>query len=420
MGGVESERVPVVAAALCSIANQQHARIQSVELLGTHEALAYYETGLVAARELLRGATGRPPRTTLIEAGGSEDDLRAIFMTVHAALAPEARPELGETEPPRAIWLDTTHGFRAQSFLGAAALAYTLSDWSRRRLADPPEVRVFYAYYDELRKDTPQPIWELTEFVTATRWNAALDALVRFGRADDVLALAKSDADAGVASARAAGLQGSALAEASFPSSLGKAARAFADDLTMTRLRDLFTTSSLKLASIIDATEPRYQAFLARRPYLAEPLARVRELAQRLSATNVLGRAGLRATAQLARTYGELQQFAAQMVAVREGVITAHGIEKGLPATEPGQTDCDENRKAIETDLGNAAKDARDADAHASQVVAMSTKAHEPRNDVMHGGIRHHPGKADRLRERAQELSDNLQVLAAALDDPAE
>jgi hypothetical protein len=418
LGGVESDRVPLVAAALCSIANRQYATIQSVELLGTREALAYYETGLFTARELLRGATGRPPWTTPIEAGGSEDALRAIFMAVHTALAPQARPELGETEPPRAIWFDTTHGFRAQSFLGAAALAYTLSDWSRKRLADPPEIRVFYAYYDDLRKDMPQPIWELTEFVTATRWNAALDALVRFGRADDVLALAKSDAAASVASARDAGLEGRALAEASFPSRLGKAAQTFADDLTMIRLRDLFTKSSGALARIVDATDRHYQAFLARRPYLEEPLARLRELAQRLAVTDVLGHAGLRATAQLAHTYGELQQFAAQMVAVREGVITAYGIEQGLPIAEPGQDDCDVNRKAIDDALGKAGKAARTADATRSPAVDMSMEAYEPRNDVMHGGIRRHPGEADRLRKRAQELSNKLQELAKSLGEP--
>ena len=183
------------------------------------------------------------------------------------------------------------------------------------------------------------PAWDLTEFVTASRWNSALDGLIRFGRADDLEQLGKIERRKAIGEARARGLQGRELAPAEFPQHLGKAARIFADDLALARVQALFEQSAPRLLHLLD--DPLMTELKRRLPPLSEPMDQVRCWLAPLCPDNVLGPEGVSAMASLAGLYGGIQRFAEQAAVLREALVTdfARRCELGY-GPEPGKRGC--------------------------------------------------------------------------------
>jgi CRISPR-associated DxTHG motif protein len=413
----------IVSAALCDLARGRGHEVGGVTLLVTEAARTRYACHLGGDDAIFRRHAGRGPELRGLPAERDARWTSGVFCTIHDVLDGVARVSAtealsGEREPAPAteIWIDITHGFRALPFIGAAAIAYTLSDWARRELASPPQIRIFYGALDRARAEEPQAIWELSDLVTAARWNSALDALMRFGRADDLAALGAAEADLARRGAQARGVSGADLQIYAAPKQLGAAARRFADDLTLIRLKDLIQTSSAALARRLEEADPGLRALLDRRPYLAAPLAALRSLASELQAPNVLGAEGLRATARLALRYGKLQQLAAQFVALREGAVTAYARRTGAAAREPGEPGCTADRERVTQLLrehrGPAARlpgPASDEHRGASDpVVRLSEDIGQFRNDVEHGGIRDQPNPPRTLREKASDLTSRL------------
>src|SRR5690606_38021296 len=90
---------------------------------------------------------------------------------------------------PGRIVLDVTHGFRSQPVLATAALEFVQAQRLRAtpgRSDDGIAYQIVYgAWY---LRDEPgiAPTLDLTHFVEVGKWNRAIDAFVRFGRADDL------------------------------------------------------------------------------------------------------------------------------------------------------------------------------------------------------------------------------------------
>jgi len=153
--------------------------IGSVVLLGTAAVKSrWVDSGL--ARKIL----GRDFGFTLLPDGATSEARWQVFNKVARALRADAIDDLEDDEPD-AIVFDVTHGFRLQPMLGLAALAFVRSDEARDGFRPTP-VRVTYGAF-EARDATTNiaPIWDLTELMVAAEWNAAFDAFIRYGRADD-------------------------------------------------------------------------------------------------------------------------------------------------------------------------------------------------------------------------------------------
>ena len=411
-----SAATPVLDQAICELL----ATVQSVVLLCTEEATARW----ITTNELAKHLKHERPLFRDLPDGASEKKRWEIFEITRAALSHEPIAEAGETEGPDEIVVNITHGFRAQPMLGLAAVSFVLSEWARQEIKDPPRLRVLYGAFDQKVEATNvAPIWDLTEFVTASRWNASLDALMRYGRADDLAQLAKIDGDARSKAAREQGKTGSDLKAERFVTRFGAAAKSFADDLALGRLLKLFTDSAPRLDRLLRGDE--IDALVARLPPLSGTVEMLRERVVPLCAPNVLGRAGLLATASLAVRYGELQRFAEQAATIREGLVThyAHLTGRASPP-EPGQPGCTAGRKAIEDGWGPALAGVKRKGGVArlgpiADNANLSSAVVDLRNDIEHCGLRDQPIPAQSLIEQLKTSTEVFSTLVAKVETSA-
>lgn len=398
--------------------------IESVVVLGTSEVEErWIESGLFG--ELLR----RPYWFQRLPTGVSEEERWGIFDRVIEAMAVEPIAAADETSAPEQIVVDVTHGFRAQPLLGMAAVGFVLSEWARAEVEKPPVVRILYGAFDAGDSNTGvAPVWDLTEFVAASRWNAALDAFMRFGRADDLEQLGEIEKRASLERLRAEGKQGAELQAASQPSKLGSTARKFADDLALGRLRDIVTGhkkdagSAERLLKLLSGDQ---EAALERRlPPIRGAMEQLRERLSALSADRVFSRRGLEASLAVARLYLRLQRFAELAAVLREAMVTWLGLLGAEDATapEPGQSGCHQARLQLDQRLGELAQQARSGDLDSlpealREIAVLASKMVEVRNDIEHCGLNDQPAPASSLRSRLQQQLEDFELLFSREQD---
>jgi hypothetical protein len=315
-----------------------------------------------------------------------------------------------------------------------AAVAYVLSEWVRQEVAEPPALRLLYGAWEARDEGTNvAPIWDLTELVKASRWNAALDALMRYGRADDLERLGAEERRSHLDRLRSAGKTGKELGEASFAGTLGLAAKELADDLALGRLRDLVAGapgrkgkgkigSARRLRDLV--TSPEADDLQRRLPPLRDSLQQLDRLLAPLEAPNVLGREGLVASAALVGLYGRLQRFAEQAALIREGLVSCHALATN-PAgvVEPGGEGCLQAREAPERDLGKLDIEYRcrldDLPEPQQQLIKLWGEVSQLRNDIEHCGIRGQPVAASRLRQALEKISKEFVDLVSRASSEA-
>lgn len=392
------------------------------ELLGPADEVVVLGTKRVGERwfdsRLHAELFGRDVDFVTIPDGRDEAELRHVFRVVIGALGLDA--ELDPRPRPDRVLFDVTHGFRIQPILGATALAFAQSEWLRTGVA-APEVTVLYGAHDVGDGDDARPLWDLTEILSVARYNAALDALVRYGRADDLEALARRGAKEAVSTARAGGAAGPALREHAHLGKLGEAARGFADDLALGRALDLFTKSAPRLRRTLedDATS----AWTDRLPVLAGAVESLRASVAGLCADGVGGPSGVAAMANLAAHGGRTQRFAEQAAAVREGVVTLAAHVLGhAPLPEPGTNGAHAARLAVEQEFTRLLRRGRSGDTEAgpelssslTELLALASAIHPVRNDLMHLGLNDGPASAHALRARLAEHTARFAELVSA------
>lgn len=366
--------------------------IGSVVLLGTKAVQArWIDSGLAA--EIL----GRDVYFTLLPDGATAEERWDIFNKVARALRSDRIDDL-EDDDPEAIVLDVTHGFRLQPMLGLAALSFVRADEARDGFRPTP-VRVTYGAY-EARDFATQvaPIWDLTELMVAAEWNAAFDAFIRYGRADEVHRLGLDVARAHRGEPRAA----RAL------ENFAKAARRFADDTALARTSSIFQESAEALRRAVEDSD--LQGWLTRLPVLGGPLETLTQRLRRLRSAAVISRDGLRAQVALARTQFDTGQFASAAVAIREGLVdlAALALNRG-DALEPSLSrSTEEARKGVEDKLQNAWDDPRGQ--KLQPIALLRNRFRKVRNDILHGG-RDRPAKAPDLREELRRAVDAFEAL---------
>jgi len=366
--------------------------IGSIVLLGTAAVKArWVDSGL--ARTIL----GRDFGFTPLPDGATSEARWQVFNKVARALRADPIDDL-EGDEPDAIVFDVTHGFRLQPMLGLAALAFVRSDEARDGFRPTP-VRVTYGAF-EARDVTTNvaPIWDLTELMVAAEWNAAFDAFIRYGRADEVHRLGLDTARAHRHEPRAA----KAL------ETFAKSARRFADDTALARTSSIFQDTADALRKAID--DPDLQGWLTRLPVLSSPLETVSQLLRRLRSSAVVSRDGLRAQAALAKNQFEIGQFASAAVAIREGLVDLAAVVLGrADALEPSlRASTDEARKHVEDKLQNAWDDPKGS--KLLPIAQFRNRFRKVRNDILHGG-RDRPAKAPDLREELRRAVDAFETL---------
>jgi hypothetical protein len=377
--------------------------VRGVVLLGTSEVQTQWiDSGAWAQ------ATARTPAFRRIPPAVSPEAGWKIFEEVRAALSLAPIADAGEDAPPEEIVVNLTHGYRPQAIFGVAALQFVLSEWAREGDGRGVPLRLLYGAYEKGTR--PTPVWDVTSVLFAARWNAALDALMRFGRADDLAQLARTtDADA---------------------AALGEAARAFTDDLSFVRVPSLLRVTAPRLRDTLRAESTR--RFLERLPAIRGTVEALGRWVEPLCPPNVTGPEGFRAVQHMAALYGRLARFAEQAAVIREGLVTGFAsVVSDASPKEPDDTGFKRERKRFDEDGLSKLKQkaalpdgdleaqvraafftARDPRA-ALAFVRLASDVHDRRNDVLHAGMRSDARSATALRAAFEDLLQRFQALGA-------
>lgn len=420
--GRTAARTPLVSRAICELL----APVDSVVVLGTAEVARERHTPGAIARFL-----ERPYRFVEIPKGSTEAERWRLFASIRDALSREALA--GESAAPDRILFDVTHGFRTQPLFAMAVLSYVESEWARDRVT-APELRVLYGAY-EPQPDVEAPtgeLWDLTQQLTVSRWNRALDGLQRYGRADDLAELARESSRAATRDAIAQGESGAALRRHSVVKRFGAVAQRLADDLALARFTSTaaatWTAQKKSLRgsarALLEFLDDEAVNLREQLPVLDDTLRRLRAWAEPLVIPRYVGRDVLFAHAELALRYGQLQRYSEQIAAVREGLVFLFAAETGrLPTVSPGEPGFFAAFKPLEETLSRLARPGASPDAELRaeglpvtpvlvDTVALFSRTVDPRNDIHHGGLRDQPLDADTLRAQLDAVAQEFATLA--------
>jgi hypothetical protein len=397
-----SEETRFVQRAILDAARSTGDAFDEVVLLCTKKARDRWTADDVIAREIAPSA-----RLVDVPDGKDTSELWAIFNAV--------AQELGGSspEPGLCVHMDVTHGFRVQPLIGLAALDFVRSEWLRRRISAPPDVRITYGAMDAAGDDPDgcAPVWDISELLTAGRWNSALTAVLAYGRGDELETLTKSLGDRAAREARARGRppeeQGAARDAAG--AKLGGAVRRFTDDLCTGRLPFLFKESAPALARTLESDGVR--ELREKLPVLAPTLEWLQSRVASLQAdSTVATEAGARATLAYARLCGDLQRFAEQAAALREALVTLFALRQPWPQAllDAGKKGLNQQRKKIDEAFGRLGADleegkepekqaAQTEAGGAAEILSLGYSVADLRNDVEHLAIRSAPRPAKKV-----------------------
>jgi CRISPR-associated protein Csx16 len=406
LGAVETGPTPLhdVATVLAAASGPVHVRV-----LGTAEVRArwfgeerryeqFLAEGLAGAREDVRVSFG------LLPDGRSTAELWEIFETVRGALSPEPLAE--EPGTPAEILVDITHGFRSQSFFAAAALAFARSSARRQGgVRDSPPLRILYAAFEartkpkgEEQPDPVVPVWDLTPFLDAVEWDRAVDALMRYGRGDDLQRLF-------VAAQRRAMMDGGRGAVPPQLQRFGRQAATFADALATARLPQLISERGAALARAVDEARADVERHA---PPVAPSLDELARWARSIAGGQAVSIDGVERSLALGAIYERLERFLELACLLRETLVSAWSLRRRPPEAvlQPDARGFGEERRRDEGDLNAAPAD--------DPLVQAFRRVGQLRNDLQHGGFREGAAKADGLRRNLSQALGDVRALLAA------
>ncbi len=400
-------------------------KVGSLVVVGTNEAYDRWTSKWTTERKLLERELELPggeDSTYFLKVpkGSDGTEQHDLFRRFLWAFRAEALPTLHESAPPEVILLDVTHGYRVQGMLALAAASFAESEWVRERTEQYPTIRVLYgAYEGDEGESGVTEVWDMTELLRAPKLNSAIDALMRYGRADAVQLQA--------------GLGGALTA-------IAPAAEQFANDLCQLRTVNLLRQSSVELGlAARQLSEQR-----SRDSDLPDPvgptLQRLEEWASRLKAERPIDRQGLDAALHQAELALTLQRFAETAAILRELVVSAWMVRAAQAAgvtpaqPESGERDFDEQRKRAENALWTAAhsKDPWEracwkvmhgeppkGERRQSGEVLPPYSLSSLRNDVLHAGSRKKPWPQGMIPKLCQNALSRVRLLVESIEKPS-
>ncbi|MCK5796336.1 MAG: hypothetical protein KAI47_04080, partial [Deltaproteobacteria bacterium] len=256
-------------------------------------------------------------------------------------------------------------------------------------------------------------------FVLATRWNAALDAFMRFGRADDLERLSAQYSQSKRNEIRETDKHPGSYAAANVASRLGDAAKQFADDLAFGRLLNILkgekkTGSAQHLINVLESEE--IASFKDEFPPVLSTLSDLRSRLDPFVAATLHESDGLRASVRLAEYYGRIQRFAEQASLLWETLVSAIAPKLDLDLIEPGNKGSRVTREQASRALTALTQKLRKPETREEipdkifKEVELANQIGELRNDIEHCGLRDHPG-------RAKDLYKNLKTYMHKVSD---
>lgn len=369
----------------------------------------------------------------LLPEGRTNDERWTQFTALTEALssAPLTLPDTAgqaplEHEAPTEVVLDITHGFRSQPFFAAAAVAFARSQRRRTRVEGPP-IRILYAAFEAREKTRSvaphggappasndevfvSPVWDMTQMIDVLAWDAAIDGLMRYGRADDLEKLTREE------QAKAMRMRGKHDAPPRLRA-LGDAARGFADGLATARIPQLLTDLAPRLARAIHESRGDVVRLV---PPLAAQLDELERRARGIEAPSAISVDGVHAGLRLARLYLDLERFSEAAVALRESLVSHWGLQtlgearplqpdRGEPGQKSSGKAFNDQRHGHDVSFGKAAGDM------GTEVSKLSFNLVGLRNDVEHGGFRGASLEGTVIRRELLRFSNEaMQVLGVS------
>lgn len=304
----------------------------------------------------------------------------------------ERRVEPGE---PDTIVLDITYGWRSLPFFAAAVVMFARSQALRR--PSSPTLRIIYSAF---RHGAPEGeatrVCDLNSLVEVGDWNTALDALMRYGRADDFARLSEED--------RRRRRQSTALGK------LGGLVKTFADALVTTRTDQVITKAS---GDFLGRLGELRQDAIAHSPMLKGQIDLLLRWGQALHAPETVSHQGLKAAVALAELLIQLQRYAEAFATMRELLVTAWTLAT-VPEGEilqPGQAGLRRQREVVARDISWRA--AGECTGQAGELFKLYDKVTSRRNDLLHGGFTNQPLPAGTFRKDASTYLDEIKALLA-------
>jgi CRISPR-associated DxTHG motif protein len=314
--------------------------------------------------DLQRAIAGAVPvRPVHIPSGQNEAELWAMFAAIER--------QIGQGDQ---IIFDITNGFRSLPVL--ALLAATFVRVARGAYVQ----RMIYGAFDATT-DGKTPVFDLTPFVRLLDWTSATDAFLKYGRADDLAALAGDTTLASQLKAMTEALQTSRPAETM------EVADGLEDAITATRA----TTAPAQqpFALLLDRIGAEYASFGLRRPR---------------------DRSNAGAVLQKQRTmiawYIEKGMFVQAMTSAREWIVSLVVLHTGGDLFAKGQ------RGDAERLLNNNPKTPSSLDPalvpQLDQLRRLWLDARDVRNSLAHVGMLHDAPRAKKVIERVRQVTARL------------
>lgn len=377
-----------------------------------------------------------------IRNGSTADELRNLFGNVRAMLTSNAIDELEESQPPGQIILDVTHGFRIQPLLAMAAIAEVQNRWMRELEAsgrtEVPRLRIVYGSYDPRNAShlptfgdatwTPErrhaankdasvveepvriaDLWELEEFLLQSDFSRAVDALLRFGRGDDLNRMLRDLDDA----ARVPG-----EADRAWLRDTARSIHAFSDALCLAQAPDLLQNKAPELLDRLDRVPPLMKAYPAAEDALQALKRQLERIALREDQSTVSPQS-LEAYQHLAHWYLKLQRFAETMALIAEAEGVWAAAHQGQPIdTRPGTKGFSDqwrhNRTWIDRARMAVASEAHEGAAvsHDGAGARLDKAVRDVRNTISHAGFRDNIDDPAALRQTVEQAVSAFSTLA--------
>jgi CRISPR-associated protein Csx16 len=408
--GLEAPESPMV-----DVAIQYFFGYQSACAVSTETARAIW----VGEDERFHRLSGLPLFVKTVPESSDESTAWETFQAFVDLLSAEAIVSAGETEPPSDIILNVTHGFRSLPMLALAAASFVESEW-RRQGIDGPSLRVLYGAYTPGQAITP--LWDLTNILNAARWNGAIDALIRFGRGDDLKTLGSKYSKAERARVDQQSLRGLTREEQTAKEqelgsarSLGERAAKLADDLALGRLSEVLKKSSVALHDSLSTVHTA--ALLKRIPVLTGAVEQLRSWTSELRADSVMTLEGVQSGVRVARLLGRMERFAEQAALLRELQSTLfHLASSREPLLEPGTPGIDAQRRVVDEAWGRLARDGafKNASFPVNNSARLAAQLSQARNDIEHLGIRQSPMDAQKLRAELANMQKGMEAMVSS------
>lgn len=352
--------------------------VSEVVILATEKA---EETHGDALRKALEQARLSHPRFVRLPDGKSADELWQSFAILQEELArPSSSPVL----------FDITHGFRAQPFFSAAAIAFL-----RALHRGPEDIRILYGAFEAKDSAGRTPIWDLTTFAELIDWTHAIGHFIRTG---DARAAAERARRVGRELARSWAVDrvGAKPGVEDFATAL----ESFSDALVTVRVGELLLARAkgekpskgpARVTALLDALASSREDLERFVPPLGEVFDELERMLVPLGVEGMHLRspAAQRSVAALARLYWHLGRYAESAAVLREAWVNRYAADA---VTRPGSPACTkEARKTAEERWWQSATD-------------LAKEIADVRNDIEHAAFRSDPLPAKAIRSRLDRL----------------